>query len=93
MTDYSELEAKIEALKTARELELAITRCETGPPNDAVIYCMEAASDYRADPHGGHGAHRSVSIAFTLGESAALFRLAEEMLKKRLSETKAALGV
>ena len=89
----AELETKLKAVQEARQIEAALDRCKFGIINAATVYRMMACNDYNADPHGGHGAERSVEVVFTPEESGRLFELSADMLKARLASLKAGLGL
>ena len=86
---YADLEAKLEAVKTCRQLEHAVEMCKMGVVNKGIIYKIAAETDYGV--HQG-GAERSINCVFTAEESAKIFQAVEEMLTVRLTETKAKLG-
>jgi hypothetical protein len=89
----AELEAKLKAVQECRHIESALDRCKFGILNRATVYRLMACNDYNSDPHGGHGAERSVEVVFTPEESGRLFDLSSEMLTARLEELKAGLGL
>jgi hypothetical protein len=79
-----DIEAKLRLAKEYREVELAVELCRRGAFHGARISAILAEDDAEAE--------RSVRLAFTPQESAAVFRAAGAALAQRLDKLKADHG-
>ena len=82
---YAEIEAKMNAIKDAREIERAIDLCKRGVANGGMVYKIAAEDASEAE--------RSIDVKFTLEESAAIFEATIVALTPRLNVLREKLGI
>jgi hypothetical protein len=87
---FGDIEAKLNKVKEAREMEVAIDHCQRGVLNEGVVYKIAAETDYGTQRGG---AERSINITFTIEESRMIFEAVEIMLVARLAGIKRDLGL
>jgi hypothetical protein len=84
MNDMDAIEAKLRKVQEAKAIEAAVDLAERAIKHEAKVRALVAEDAAESE--------RSVWLAFTVEESAALFRAAIEALKPRLAGIKAEAG-